>query len=249
MISPVMHARVKFHLDQQNSARFTKTTIDTSLNVEQDKFINVGVDTIGLDQYTADYMRPLVKLAAAVTVVSNVIAYPADYRGMLGLTLTIDGVTKYWTRKMLYSEKGPDFENSFTAPDPSHPAAIESSAGLTIFCGTGTVSAATMDYVMMQTDILYSTTAITAGPAVLTVGLVYYVFAATVFHNSIQYAVGQSFTAVNTAFGGTGTVYLIQNSQLGPGCHEELCKAAAAELSGITGDVERFKIKGMESKR
>jgi hypothetical protein len=168
---------------------------------------------------------------------------------MVGLTLTIDGVQKYWPREMLYSEKGPDFENSFETPTAEYPKVIEDATGLKVFCGSGTISAATMDYLIQPTAILYSNTAITSGPTVLTVGATYYVTAATVFHNSVQYAVGDSFTAVNTAFGGTGTVYLIQNCQFGQGCHEELCKVAAAVLSGITEDQLRFQIKSLEGKR
>lgn len=236
-------------MDQSNSPRLTKVMIDTALNVTQDKFINVGIDTFQIDQYTRDYMRPIVKNSFAVTVAGNVITFPADYRGMIGLTLTIDGVTKYWTREILYNEKGPDFENSFMEPAPEYPSAIESSAGLTIYCGAGVVQSATMDYVVQQNEIQYSDTALVAGPAILTVGQVYYVFSGPVSHNSISYSAGQSFTAVNAAFSGAGVVYLIVNTQLGAGCQEELCKVAAALISGTLGDVERFKIKAVEGKR
>lgn len=249
MITPVMHKRIDFHMDKVKSPRLSKDTKDQALNLTIDKFIVTFTDTFQIDQYSRDCLRPLVKADYPVTVAGNVITYPADYRQMLGLTLTIDGVVKYWTRDMLFNEKGPNLENSFTVPTPEYPSAIESAAGLKVLCGSGVVSVALMDYVIQQTDVLYSSTTISAGPAVLTVGSIYYVETAPVFHNSVQYAVGDSFTAVGTALSGAGTVALIRNCQLGTSCHEEICKVAAAVISGTLGDMERFQVKAVEGKR
>jgi len=236
-------------MDKVNSPRFSKVMRDTALNVSQDKFFNTYCDTFQLDQYTRDAMRPLVKSGIAVTVVGTTITYPTDYRYMVGLTLTIDGVQKYWPREMLYSEKGPDFENSFEVPTAEYPKVIEDATGLKVFCGSGTISAATMDYLIQPNEILYSTTAIVAGPTVLTIGATYYVSSSSVVHNAVTYTAGQTFVAVSTVLTGAGTVYLIQNCQFGVGCHEELCKVAAAVLSGITEDQLRFQIKSLEGKR
>lgn len=256
MITPVLHSRVNGHMDKPNSARFSKARIDFALNVMQDKFINTFVDTFQLDQYTRDAMRPLVKNAASVTVANNVISFPADYRAMVGLTLTIDGNTKYWPREMLYSEKGPDFENSFTEPTSEYPQVLEDVSGLRVYCGSGTVSAATMDYIVQPQAILYSSIAISATSATaLTVGVTYFVYSGTVTHNSVSYMANSevpvTFVAVNTTLvvPVAGTVYAIQNCQLGPNCQEELCKTAAALLAGITEDQIRFQIKAMEGKR
>lgn len=244
-----MHSRVDFHMDKVASSRFSKAQRDTALNVAQDKFINVFIDTFQLDQYTRDAMRPLVKPASSVVLVGNVITYPADYRAMVGITLTIDGLVRYLTREMLYNEKGPSFDSSFEEPTAEYPKVIEDATGLRVYCGTGVVTAASMDYIVQPTEILYSSTAITQGANVLTVGNTYYVTATTVTHNAVSYVVGDTFVAVNTMMLGTGTVYQIRNCQLGIGCHEELCKVAAAVLSGITEDQLRFQIKSMEGKR
>lgn len=244
-------------MDHVNSARLRRSDVDQALNDTYDKFINTFVDTLQMDQYSRDCMRPLMKNNAAVTLSGNVITFPSDYRQMVGLTLTIDGSTNYWPREMLYNEKGPSFSNSFTEPVSEYPTALEDQSGLRIYCGTGVLSAATMDYVIQQTDILYSDTAIQAPTLTgLTVGATYYVESGTVIHNSVTYSaasgagrLGDSFVAVNTIINGTGTVALIQNCQFGQQCHEEMCKVAAAIVSGIIGDRERFGIKALEGKR
>lgn len=251
-----MHLRVDFYHDKVRSPRLRQDLDkDQAIAIAQEKAFSSMVDLFQFKQYLRDEMRPLVRSGVAATVAANTFTLPADYRHLLDMRAVIDGVLRRDIRSMNYSENGPVEDNAFTEPEPEYPRWRESSSGITIICGTGVVSSVEIDYIRKPLIPYYSQTSILAGPSVLTLGQTYYVQQGTVTHNSVVYSAGNdtrpgdTFVAANTALTGTGTVVQIQNCELGESCHEELCKIAAAIISGTVEDYSRFQVMAIQAKR
>lgn len=251
-----MHQRIDFYHDKVRSPRLREDLDkDQSISIAQEKAYNTMVDLFQFKQHLRDEMRPFVRKNVAVTVTSNSFTLPADYRHLLDVRAVIDGVLRTDIRSMNYSENGPVEGNAFTEPDPEYPRWQESEAGITILCGAGVVSSVQIDYLRRPATPYYSQTPILAGPSVLILGQMYYVEQGTVTHNSVVYSAGNdtrpgdTFVAANTALTGTGTVVRIQNCELGESCHEELCKIAAAIISGTVEDYSRFQVMAVQAKR
>lgn len=246
-----MHKRIDFHLDKVRSARLDPDLHkDQSLNISQEKMFSTLVDTFQLKEYIRDELKPLVKNDAPVTFVGSIIAFPSDYRHLIGLAVWIDGVKVDWPVQQSYDEKSQSFDNSFASPQDDEPNYIESDGGLNVYTAGGSITQATMDYIRAPKTIYYSQTFLN-NTATLVVGTMYYVQTGSVVYNSVTYNQGDTFVAVIgfTSFTGTGTLAAIQNCELGPTCQEEICKIASAIISGTLDDYGRFQVKAEEGKR
>jgi len=257
-----MHKRVKFYVDQTRSPRLDpQLHIDQSLNIANEKFFSVLVDTFQLLEYVRDEMKPLVFADAACTFTGNIIDFPAGYRHLLSLAVQIDNVWINFPVQMSYGEKSATFDNAFTEPVSEEPLYIESKTGITIYNDgntfTGTINAVKMDYLGTPPQMYYSQTNILTGPAVLTIGQTYYVYQGTIVSNAVTYngeninptGIGDAFVAASTAFTGAGIVRAIQNCVLGETCHEEICKGAAAQISCTFEDWSRMQEMALQDKR
>ncbi len=251
-----MHQRIDFYHDKARSPRLREgLDKDQAIVIAQEKAFTNMVDLFQFKQHLRDEMRPLVRSGVTVGVTANTFVPPADYRHLVNLEAVIDGVLVKDIRPMNYAESGPNEGNAFTEPAPDYPRWNESSTGILIECGAGVVSSVAIDYIRRPLTPYYSQQTIVAGPTVLSVGQTYFVQSGSVTHNTVTYSAGDdtrpgdTFVAANTALTGTGSVVKIQNCELGETCHEELCKIAAAIISGTVEDYSRFQVMAIQAKR
>jgi hypothetical protein len=231
-------------VDRARSARFTEIEKDNAVNTAIDQFFYDRYDNIKQHkmysfefiQRVRDDLRTLVK-TAPLTPSGNLVTYPSDYKHELSFDTIVNGIQKS-SRMVSYDEYRIIKSNTFQEPTIEYPVHFEDQNGINVdFGGTGTFSSAILTYLIAPAIVFVSTVPIVAGPAVLTIGLTYYVTTNTVTHNAITYQVGQTFIAVNTALTGIGTVINIVNTDLPVSTHEELAKLAA---SIIIGEVENY---------
>lgn len=242
-----MHLRVRFHLDQVKSPRLTKALIDQSLNIANDFIYTRLCKMFQVDQQSRDGLRALTINNLPITPVGDTFTYPADYMQETALQTLVNGI---WGSSVpvTYDELNELPNNYFTEFDINNRGHIESAAGTTCYFGTGSMTSGKLSYIKKYPAIYYSSTALTSASAIV-VGTMYYVETAPVTHNAVTYVVGDTFTAVNTAFTGAGTVAAIQNSLLDDSLFEELCTRAAAFIAGSLEDYSRFQVKTVEENK
>lgn len=236
-----LYARLDFYVDRVRSVRYDDTDRATAINIAIEKIIDDRYDNFKQRrrysfqsiQAIRDQLYPLVKTTAPIVPTNNIFPFPADYRHEVGFTINVDG-TSWASKAVTYTELNELKDYSFANPIAEEPAHYEDQNGVNIYLtGAGTVVDATMNYIKNPAVVSVSSTSITAGPSVLTVGQTYYVTLGPVTHNSIIYQTGDTFVAVNTILIGVGTVVLIVNSDLPAALHDEICSTGAQILLGI----------------
>ena len=243
-----MHATVRSHIDQVKSPRVKPALIDQALNFGNDFLYNKYCKLFQVDQQARDAMRLLTVNNLPLTPVGDVFTYPADYMQETALQTLVDGAWKS-SAPTTYDELNELPDNYFTEPSKSDRVHVESAAGTTAYYGTGTLTQGKLSYIRKYPQMYWSQVAVSPSPVALTIGTMYYVATNSVTHNAVTYIVGDTFTAVNTALTGTGTVNAIQNSLFDDSLWEEICTRAAAFISGSLEDYNRFQVKTSEENK
>ncbi len=229
--------------ERVKSARFdAQRYVIPAINLATQKWHDDGCDYFQQNQEIRDYMAPLVIHRLALTPLNtNEITYPADYSREVAFAIVVDG-KEMNCPSTSYNSINNMQRNSFTRVNGKWPALeqgykIEGNGKQYVtFPGTN-FTTSYLSYIRQFIPAAKSDTLITAGPTVLTAGVMYYVNATTVTHNAIVYAVGATFVAANTTFTGTGNVFSIQNCEIGADEHEGICQYAAADL---LQNIEKF---------
>jgi hypothetical protein len=248
--------RMMQYVDRARSARFT--------NIEKDSAINTAIDWVFYDRYdnikqkkaysfefiqrVRDDLRTLI-ITQTLTPSGNIVAYPTGYRHELSFDAVINGVQAS-SRSITYDEYRIVYNNSFQIPTPQYPVHYEDQNGINVdFGGAGTFSAGVLSYLTHPTKVFVSSTIVSAGTNVLTVGFTYYVNLGPVTHNAVVYQTGQTFVAVNTALTGGGNVYQIINPNMPEHLWEEIAKLGSQVLTGSVSDYSKSKWSEQEANK
>lgn len=212
-----------------------KNFIDSVLGTEQNPISNFQ-----LNQFFNDNLYTLQKTQTAAPT-SDVALYPADYRTLDSIYITIAG-TQYYCRPTTQNKLGPLLENSYTKPADNNPYYLQNLTGFKLYHGTGTITSVDLNYVKSPTTFTIGKESqlITPGATVLTNGASYIAVDPSV-QNAINYNIGDQFTAVGTNLT-SGTVILASNTQttdLPEKVQEQIAKSVASILTGSASDYDK----------
>jgi hypothetical protein len=269
-----MRERIMFHIDHVKSPRFDKTQYNNALNSAIVDFIEEtygGLNTsrrysFQSAQKVRDKLNTLVYKTAPLTVgagitagkiITSVAPFPiTTYRYSLMLECYFNGSTKpYYAKPISYDEYKEYKENKFLTPslvEPYRVYWIEDYDGWIVDGGTGNVlTSAVLTYLK--------------NPAVVDIGFLIQPGALT---NAVPYIVSEESV---TAVGGVSTSRLIgsevtftagantltsgelaygfTNCDLPTQAHDEICKRAAAILTGVVQDYNKTNMLNIESNK
>lgn len=243
-------SQVAFLNDRESSPRFDDESYMKAINQAILALVEDRLDNIKKPkrysfeqvQRVRDELYTLVPPTLSIVPVGNTLAYPSNYNYFLKLQCTIDGVTTY-ARPTSYNESGPLLENPFKRPSNTKTYFDQNKDGFFIYRGaTGSFTAGLLDYVKNPDTVSIGKASDQIGPGavVLTIGQDYVVYEDAV-HNGVSYAEGSIFTAATTVLT-SGVVILnslIVNCNLPVKMHQEVCRLAAAIMSGAVEDFSK----------
>lgn len=229
--------------DRVRSARFNDDQYMSAINQAIELILNDRIDNIkNPKRYSLQSIQrvreELYTLVKNVTIVpvSNIVAFPADYRYYLYLECTIDGESNY-ARPTNYNEIGPLKQNPFRKPSGEKPYFNDVATGLFIH-HTGTIfSSASLDYLKIPNvvSIGYENNKVATGT--LTNGTSYYVYEEGVYAGTTYYE-GQ--TVVGTGAALTSGIYIpvsvCTSCDLPEHLQKEINRMASAIMQGTIED-------------
>jgi hypothetical protein len=250
------YARVRFHVNRTRSARFHRNRdLDVAINLAILDIINDRYDAIKRKRgYNFEAVMRVRNELSSIVVIDQTLALsgssgvkPTDWMYTLQVSAVINGTLRH-CEPMDFNEYGPHLKNNLMRPISNLPKYTEDS-NVNILYGGGlsSVSGVYMTYIK-KPSLVSSGSAISSGLTALTIGLEYGVVSGSITYNSVVYNQDDYFTAnAGTAFTGTGTVAVLNNTDLGYHLHEEICRRAAVLLMGNVQNVEKIQIKKVES--
>lgn len=257
--------RVELYLDSERNGRFNFQAINKAVNDAIEKYIIAQLGDVrdgkifGFQavQQVRDNLYTLItaanpSISANATIQSryysfftNAFTFPTNYFMFVSLQGTVSGMTDY-IRPTSHNEIGPLLNDSFRHPTNKKMYFLETSSGMTIYReASGTLSQLSFVYIKEPAtfSIGNESNLINAGAGVLTNATSYIAVEQSV-HNGVTYVPGTQFTSVNTNLT-SGQVILAANTttcDLPERTHEDISKMAAAILSGVVSDVQRYQI-------
>lgn len=243
-----MHNRVDFWADKVRSPRYRKDTRDDAVNIAIDAFIKDRYDNIknrGVEysfeivERVREELNTILVDNFPLALVGTFAPTPTDFQYQI-LTYVFIGGKRVLCNVKSYVESDLS-DNAFSQPDNRQPIHRRTATGFEFDAGPYPISSARMWYLKYPAIVEWNQTAIVAGATVLTIGNSYTVVSGTVTVNGVTYVVGNVFIALSTTMTGTGTVNPITNSDLPVTSHEEVCKIAAAVITGTFEDYSKSK--------
>ncbi len=243
------------YLDISRNGRYYRWQYDNAFNSAIKKFIDSITGTIQepisdfqLNQVFQDSLYTLQKTQTAAPT-ADVALFPTDYRSLDSIFATIGGV-KYYCRPTTQNKLGPLLIDSFRKPSDTKPYYLQDLTGFTIYHGSGTVTSVDVNYI--KTPAIFTigkdSQLINAGTTI-TNGSVYIAVNPSV-QNSIEYNIGDQFTAVGTALT-SGTIILASNTtttDLPEKVQDQIAKSAAEIMAGNVSDFQRAAFADKEAK-
>lgn len=157
---------------------------------------------------------------------------PSDFMYILGLRVDING-RRCHCEPMDLNEYGPHLKNSLVRPTAAIPKWIEDSS-INVKFGGGSAILASMGYI----SYIKKPSLVSSGSEIDSTGAVdnareYMVLSGTITYDGLSYSVDQTFVgSATTAFTGSGTIAMMNNTDLGFHLHEEVCRRASVILMG-----------------
>ena len=243
-----MMERIDFYNDRYKSARFADSNYMDAINASVNSLFKDKTDNKKLfrrysfqsNEQVRRELYTLIKTSTIVPVGVNV-TYPADFYYFGNMYTTVDGNVVYCKPTNL-NEIGPIQVDPFRKPTPKKTYYIENDLGLDVYFGTGNFTSATMTYLKTPDTVSIGNEddKVYPGGAVLTIGDDYIVYEDCV-HNSVNYYVGDIFTATATSLtsGIVIPVTVIVNCDMPENIHDEICKMASEIMNGTIEDYNK----------
>lgn len=229
------------YLDVTRNARFQRWEYDNAFNSAIKNFIDSITGTIEnpisnfqMNQTYQDALYTLQKTQTAAPTL-DVALFPADYRSLDAIFATIGGVS-YYCRPTTQNKLGPLLIDSYRKPSDTKPYYLQNLTGFQILHGITSVTSVDLNYI--KTPAVFTigkeNQLISAGTPI--VNATSYIAVDPSVQNSVQYNIGDQFTAVGTTLT-SGTVIAFANTlttDLPEKVQEQIAKDAATIMLGQT---------------
>lgn len=248
-------------IDRVKSPRFNDANYYTAINRAIDFIVKDRVENIKKkknysfqsSQRLRDELYTLVMPTFSPIPTGNTIAFPADYKYLLAMGISVDNIETI-CRPITLNEKALMKRNPFKRPTTNKTYYTEDSSGWQIFIPSGgTITSIDLDYLKLPNVVTIGqeNDKIASGVGVLTNATDYIVYEEAV-HAGVTYYEGEVFTSSNTNLT-SGIVILratVIDSDMPESLHEEIITGAAAIMNGTVEDWQKqqsLKIDNQES--